>query len=235
MAPREVGYVQGGTNRNVVVLRAHACDEVVGGDDPCWEDRSCADLYDCWDFPSRMIAVTITTFVQCTGRIVDADIEMNGAHFHFTTGDGPSCTKERTPDCVDTDVRNTLVHEIGHMIGFDHSPLATSTMYAHAERGEIEKRDLDEDDRAGLCHVYPAGRRVRTCEVAPVEACGGAAEDAGTGCGAAGGGFAWPDLVATLAWAGFRGRRGGGAGGAVAVAGPGGVRPDRGADGGGRV
>ena len=56
------------------------------------------------------------------------------------------------------DIENTFTHELGHLVGFDHNPDPTSTMYAEAAAGEIAKRDLTADDAAGMCAVYALGQ-----------------------------------------------------------------------------
>jgi hypothetical protein len=61
------------------------------------------------------------------------------------------------------DLRNTLVHEMGHFIGFDHTPVQDATMFASADTCEVAKRDLASDDMMGVCAVYPKGGDTRTC------------------------------------------------------------------------
>jgi hypothetical protein len=106
-----------------------------------------------WTHSARAIAVTLTTFDCNTGEIFDADIVLNGVNFSFTTS--PMVGVPRA------DVENTVTHEAGHLLGFDHDPNPESTMYADAPLGETRKRTLSEDDVTGLCHVYneTAGRR----------------------------------------------------------------------------
>ena len=175
-AGRGIGYATSGRNANVVLFRDADCEDVAPRDAPCRWEGGCGNEYDCWDFGKdgdRLIAVTTTTFSQCTGRIVDADIEFNARHFDFTTGSGGPCGQGAGSDCVKTDLRNTLVHEIGHLLGFDHSPVNGSTMYVTAQPGEVEKRSLHEVDIAGLCDVYPAGEPTWICEPARLPAqCG---------------------------------------------------------------
>lgn len=94
----------------------------------------------------NMIALTTLTYDKFTGQIVDADIELNDWNFYFTT----TTIKE---DIV-IDVQNTMTHEIGHMLGLDHSDVAESTMYETAPSGDTKKRDLHKDDIDGVCHIY---------------------------------------------------------------------------------
>lgn len=160
---RDVGFAERGRNENVVLFRNVACDDAVPDRDRCWSEGDCANRYDCWEFGESVIAVTTTTFSQVTGEIVDADIEFNGGSFDFTTTDGPSCRQQRSPDCVATDLENTATHEIGHLLGLDHSAVRESTMYASAPLGETGKRTLHVDDVAGICAIYPAGEPTSVC------------------------------------------------------------------------
>jgi uncharacterized protein (TIGR03382 family) len=125
-----------------------------------------------WDYSSQAIAVTLTTFDCNSGQIYDADLVLNGKNFTFTTN--PAAEPRRI------DIQNTVTHEVGHFIGFDHSPDPESTMYADAPAGETRKRTLTDDDILGVCTVYALGK-----------------EPGKGGCAAAGDGTA--GLAATLA------------------------------------
>ncbi len=195
-------------NVNLVVFRRDLCTDVVPSTDPCWDcyepdfdGPCCSTVYDCWSHSPTAIAITTTTFFTATGKLVDADIELNEARYLFTTGDGPvceqgpalatcssdadcgadeSCMMERcrTRGCVHTDISNTVTHEVGHVIGLDHSPIPEATMYASAGVGETSKRSLHDNDIQGLCDIYPAGGPTLTCggeedEVPPTGCCGG--------------------------------------------------------------
>ncbi|RMG20356.1 MAG: hypothetical protein D6729_03010 [Deltaproteobacteria bacterium] len=187
-----VGYREGDPeNTNLVVWRERACSNVAPAQDPCWlclttGGECCGSKYDCWEHPSGVIAVTTTTFDSVTGELNDADIELNGAEFWFTTRDAPACDDPEVPPvctgdadcaagtrcfrgacledgCVRTDVANTVTHEVGHVLGLDHSTVPGATMFASAEAGELDKRTLEEDDREGLCTIYPVGGPTLTC------------------------------------------------------------------------
>ncbi len=193
-----VGFETRGENTTTVVFRRGRCREVVPSGDPCWREESCANDYGCWDGDDRQIAITTTTFSSCSGVILDSDIEFNAAGYRFTVVDGPPCGASSAGDCVDTDLENTLVHEIGHVIGLDHSSDRDATMYASAPGGETKKRDLGKDDREAICAIYPAGGATAICE--PAASCpplrsGGSA----SGCGAAGSGPAAAGCAAVAA------------------------------------
>jgi MYXO-CTERM domain-containing protein len=189
---RDIGFVEGANdNINLVVWREALCSDVVPQSDPCWQcfDRGgpcCPTAHGCWGHTAGAIAVTTTTFHRSSGLLVDADIELNGARYHFTTSDGPPCEERhaapicttdgdcaagrvclrercRTEGCVHTDIANTLTHEVGHVLGLDHTPVRDATMYASAPLGELQKRTLHEDDVQGLCDIYPEGGPTLTC------------------------------------------------------------------------
>lgn len=104
-----------------------------------------------WPYNSNMIyALTSVTFNSKTGIIYDADIEFNNEAFTLTTTDDPAQ--------VQVDIRNTLTHEVGHFIGLDHVDMLDATMYGMAPIGELQKRDLSQDDIDGLCAIYPIGQ-----------------------------------------------------------------------------
>jgi uncharacterized protein (TIGR03382 family) len=127
-----------------------------------------------WDYSAQAIAVTLTTFDCNTGQIYDADMVLNGKNFTFTTD--PETQARRI------DIQNTVTHEAGHFIGFDHNPDPESTLYADAPAGETKKRTLTDDDILGLRTVYALGK-----------------EPKNGGCAAAGGGAG--GLAAALALA----------------------------------
>jgi hypothetical protein len=88
-----------------------------------------------------------------TGSIQDADIHVNGAAYHWSL-DGAGST---------IDARSILVHELGHALGLGHSSVAGATMNATHPPG-IAWRSLEQDDRDGVCTLYPGSGAVG-CEV----------------------------------------------------------------------
>lgn len=112
-----------------------------------------------WPYSRSIIALTSVNFDERTEEILDADIELNGVDYAFG-----ALPEDQTGETSLIDVQSTLTHEIGHMVGLDHSPAPEATMAPYGEPGSIGKRTLHEDDVNGLCDVYPAGDGADACE-----------------------------------------------------------------------
>ncbi|MFN7133221.1 MAG: myxosortase-dependent metalloprotease, MXAN_2677/MXAN_2678 family, partial [Myxococcales bacterium] len=168
-ARTDIGFdqTQGAVNVNLVVFRDRSCRQAAPTSDPCWREGGCNNKFNCWEQSSETIAVTTTSFSNRTGEIFDADLELNGDGFDFTTATGAPCPAVQgdpaSGSCVATDLANTVVHEVGHFLGLDHTDVADATMYRSADIGETKKRTLHEDDLACYCAMYPAGRPTVTC------------------------------------------------------------------------
>lgn len=127
-----------------------------------------------WDYKGadNTLAKTTVTFDAETGEIFDADIEINHAYNNFTISD----------EVVDYDLESVLTHEVGHLIGLDHTPDYAATMYAGYEPGSMEQRSLEPDDVLGACTAYPPERDA-VCDPRPrggfASTCGDAAEEDG--------------------------------------------------------
>jgi hypothetical protein len=142
-------------------------------------------------YPPSAAGLTTAVFVDDggssrDGAIIDADIELNGADFALavggvTLGDKP-CQSE---------VQNTLTHEMGHLQGLEHPCLAAgdpprvdgngnpvpdcsspagalpviteATMYNFQDCGEMKKESLSQDDTTAICTIYPAADDPGTC------------------------------------------------------------------------
>ena len=100
-----------------------------------------------WIHESGVLALTSVTFRPSSGAILDADIELNGRDFNFTTTNDPLRTI--------VDVANTVTHEAGHFLGLDHTSQEDATMFATAPIQELAKRTLSQDDIDGVCASYP--------------------------------------------------------------------------------
>ena len=75
----------------------------------------------------------------------------------------PVCSEERRTGCIGMDLQNTMTHEAGHVLGFSHSELRASTMFAMASRGETSKRVALGRRRGRAVRHLSAGRRREDC------------------------------------------------------------------------
>ncbi len=211
-----VGYNPRGENRNLVLFRSVDCDAVAPPEVECDEDTDCGNAYDCWDSNASTIALTLTTYDEKSGIIYDSDIQLNAAHFVFTTVDSPpypACPQpisSNPGNCVATDVQNTMTHEIGHLIGLDHTWASRSVMYPQAPAGETSKRTIDAGSRDFVCQAYPKGRASQSCFTPTPEEGASSAKlgDLAFGCSSSGA-EAWLPAMAGFALLAWRRRRGG--------------------------
>ncbi len=103
-----------------------------------------------WTHSLGILGLTSVTMNRETGEIYDVDMEFNTEHYRFSMNASALTT---------VDLQNTMVHELGHVLGLDHSDVADATMYASAPMGETKKRTLHADDIEGLCAIFPLAAR----------------------------------------------------------------------------
>lgn len=132
-------------NENIVIFR----------------NDTAGDPLDAWVHQLGALAITTVTFETGTGELLDADIEINDTGYVFSACDPPACE-------VRHDLKNTLTHEMGHVLGLDHPPTndpgaIDATMFPSASEGDLEKRDLSGDDAAGLCTLFPSDEPAGNC------------------------------------------------------------------------
>jgi hypothetical protein len=141
---------------------------------------------DNWSYAAEALAITSVFVDKSNGKIVDGDIEVNAQIFVWTDLDSDPAGKGKQ------DLQNALTHEMGHLIGLDHTcfspgtagappldnngkpipscdnaPLAVqaTTMFASAIPGDTTKRTLKPDDIQAVCDIYPVAMDPMTCPV----------------------------------------------------------------------
>lgn len=125
------------------------------------------------------------------GTILDVDIEVNAVDYAIATGCETQCKSNGAGTVAD--LQNTLTHELGHLLGLDHTcwdrlpstaptddqgnrvpqcepksalprSVIEATMYNFQNEGEVTKRTLEADDLDGACTNYPAADDPKLCE-----------------------------------------------------------------------
>jgi MYXO-CTERM domain-containing protein len=104
---------------------------------------------DSWPHDGSAIALTTVRYGIESGKIVAADIEANSADNNLTVVDTGG----------EFDLQSVLTHESGHFFGLAHVVEMDATMYAaYTGGGNIDRRSLEQNDKEGICAVYPPGR-----------------------------------------------------------------------------
>jgi hypothetical protein len=107
--------------------------------------------------------------IEFVGHVLEGDILFN-PQTSFSTD-------EVTPSNR-IDLQTVTTHEIGHLLGLDHSNILSSTMFPSVVAGARHLRVTRQDDRIGISTIYPTatfssttgtlGGTVRTTANAPV-------------------------------------------------------------------
>lgn len=116
-----------------------------------WEDQ-CGDA-----FSRNAFAVTVVWHNTTTGEILDADMMINETLGPYARCPATGCEPGTPGDPGPADLQSIVTHEAGHFIGIGHSDVEGATMFPSAERTEISKRDLAQDDIDAVCEIYPPG------------------------------------------------------------------------------
>ena len=96
-------------------------------------------------FPGGTGIVALTpVWFSNSGVITDADILFNGQDFEFTTSGVPGRF----------DVQDVATHELGHLLGLDHTDWAGGTMYPYVDPTVILHRSLAQDEVHGLARTH---------------------------------------------------------------------------------
>lgn len=104
---------------------------------------------------ANQVALTTVTYRSDTGDILDADMEVNSELNISSANPLPA---------RGFDLLTVYAHELGHVLGLAHSEVQSATMYAVYQPGSTDQGSLEDDDRAGLCAIYPPGNVRSTLE-----------------------------------------------------------------------
>jgi MYXO-CTERM domain-containing protein len=185
-------------HKNSIIFRTTSWCELET-DGTCNPTPDPTDPYD-----AAALAVTSVTANKQTGVIRDADIEINALDHMWA--DLVAHPELLTTGGSIQDLQNALAHEMGHLIGLDHTcyqpssglprPLdntgtpipdcdaappdvVATTMFPSATAGDTQKRTLAPDDQQAVCDIYPAARDPMICNP-------DAGDPSGCNCAAAG-------------------------------------------------
>ena len=103
-----------------------------------------SDLY--FDATLPPFAVAITFAFETGENIIERDVAFNGT-LNWTTTGSPGGAP---------DVETVALHELGHVLGLLHEDSVPSVMRSGGDPS-VQRRALEDDDRAGVVFLYPAG------------------------------------------------------------------------------
>jgi MYXO-CTERM domain-containing protein len=92
------------------------------------------------------------------GELFDTDIELNAVAEPLSVGE---------PKANEVDLDSLITHEMGHALGLGHSLDVGATMLAGYATGSVAPRTLGDDDVAGVCEIYPPGRKAGSSSCEP--------------------------------------------------------------------
>ena len=127
-----------------------------------------------WPYDPQQLAVTVTTYDESTGALIDADVLINAAHaFDLLSERGTGSGDDAGPgdrhgrggddrgqdhgrdEMAGYDLGSLLTHELGHVLGLGESHEdPNATMWPNIGRGETHQRSIETDDEVGVIEVY---------------------------------------------------------------------------------
>lgn len=124
---RQREVVCGGTEKNVNVMMFHDQD---------------------WPELPSVIGLTTPAGGVESGRLVDADLEINSESYTFSLG---------ASGAGEVQLLDVVAHEVGHFLGLSHSDAEGSLMSVGYESLQLSRELLTADDVAAICAAYPPG------------------------------------------------------------------------------
>jgi hypothetical protein len=147
------------------------------------------------------LAITVLSYDESTGAIVDADIVVNGQHAFAILAPGATAPAGALPVSTEGssgatsphqpfDLEHVVAHELGHALGLGDDPTEPSAlMYPYTLPEDASRRSPASDDLAGIEAIY--GSTSRGCGRASVVGAQPGARDAWVAWALLGGIVAW--------------------------------------------
>ncbi|PWK13078.1 matrixin family metalloprotease [Tumebacillus permanentifrigoris] len=89
------------------------------------------------------LMITSTLVNSTTNKIVEADLDINVSYPFANDGSSGNY-----------DIGGNITHEIGHLLGLEHTTDTEATMYSSSQMGETKKRTIEQDDKNGILFLY---------------------------------------------------------------------------------
>jgi hypothetical protein len=104
----------------------------------------------------KALAVTVLSFDDRSGEVLDADIVLNGKYELGTVGKGTTHPKtDGLPDGQTYDIGRVVAHEMGHGLALSDEPAKPAAlMYPYVPREVVMATSPSDDDVAGLSMLY---------------------------------------------------------------------------------
>jgi len=119
--------------------------DVAGGE--AGDQRNTVRWRTTWPHPPQWLAVTWSRIDTLTYARREVDVEMNGQHYRWATGDETGVDEYDLP--------TTLLHEFGHWLRLGHTQLVSSVMRMTGVAGQ-QRRGVSPADRFGASFIHPS-------------------------------------------------------------------------------
>jgi hypothetical protein len=107
-----------------------------------FDDTHSVFIDDAWPYGDEALALAATWADEASGEIVHFDLRINPDLPWGTDGE---------PEMYD--LQSAITHEVGHVLGLDHSVEREAAMYAELEEGEL-RQVLHFDDEDAVRYLY---------------------------------------------------------------------------------